>query len=35
MLKSMKEYLVSNKFSENWESDKVYKKIAKEIRDLI
>lgn len=35
MLKSMKDYLLSDEFSENWQSDKVYKKIAKAIRDLI
>jgi hypothetical protein len=35
MLKSMKDYLVSDEFRENWQSDKVYEKIAKEIRDLI
>jgi len=35
MLKSMKDYLVSDEFIENWQSDKVYEKIAKEIKDLI
>jgi len=35
MLKLMKEYLVSDEFIENWQSDKVYEKIAKEIKDLI
>lgn len=34
MLKSMKSYLISDEFSKNWHSDKVYEKIAKEIKDL-
>jgi hypothetical protein len=35
MLKSMKNYLLSEEFSESWQSDKVYEKIAKEIKALI
>lgn len=35
MLKSIKDYLVSDEFIENWQSDKVYEKIATEIKDLI
>jgi hypothetical protein len=34
MLKSMKNYLLSDEFSKNWQSDKVYEKIAKDIKDL-
>jgi len=35
MLKLIKEYLLSDEFIENWQSDKVYEKIAREIKDLI
>jgi hypothetical protein len=35
MLKSMKNYLLSDEFIESWQSDKVYEKIAQEIRALI
>lgn len=35
MLKSMSDYLLSDEFSENWQSDKVYEKICQRIKDLI
>ena len=35
MLKSMKNYFLSDEFSESWQSEKVYEKIAKEIKALI
>lgn len=35
MLKSMKNYFLSDEFSESWQSDKVYERIAKEIKALI
>ena len=35
MLKSMKNYFLSDEFSKSWQSEKVYEKIAKEIKALI